>query len=378
MSDTTTSDATTSGVRRRRLAVALVAGVVALTIGAAPASARTASWRSVSPTGLGDAVLNDVSSEKGATWTAGIDVTDWSPLALRRNGTGWTRTPQPVAHGRLDDIVAATGGEAWAVGSRGGGDDRDVPTVERWDGTSWKLEDLPLPEDGHGILHAVAVSPGGTVWAGGGLFGDDPDGYQSPLLMTRSPRGEWRNVEVPAAASVGSTISILPLTEDDVWLVGAKGVAHFDGSAWTRQRLPAQLDGQTFYLDGIARRKPGEIWVVGLVEDDRLWRRPLVLRLHHGRWAEVPTPKETAQLHGISFDDHNRPLIVGETRDPAVDPGFSYVLTMDRRGHLVRGKQPPGAGRLYGTDVDEQGRIWTAGVIDDSSGVYVPYVAVRG
>ncbi|MET9384827.1 hypothetical protein ABZY09_28100 [Streptomyces sp. NPDC002928] len=374
MSDTTSRAA---APRRRPLVVALLAGAVALTIGVAPASADTASWRSVAPEGLSDAILYHVSSEQGATWTAGIDVTDWSPLALRWNGTGWTRTPQPAAHGRLDDIVAAPGGEAWAVGSKDEGTKTDMPTVQHWDGASWQLEDLPLPADAVGGFYAVAVSPRGTVWAGGGLVGDDPDGYQDSLLMTRSPQGEWRNTEIPADAAVGSTISILPLAEDDVWLVGVKGVSHFDGTTWTRQRLPAHLDGQTFYLDGIAQRQPGEIWTVGLVQDDKLWRRPVVLRLYHGRWEEVRTPKETAQLQGITFDEQDRPVIVGETFDPAVDPDFTYLLTLDRAGHLVRGQQPPGSGRLYGTDIDEQGRIWVSGTNDDPSGLHVPYVAVR-
>lgn len=360
--------------------MALLAGAVAFTIGVAPASADTASWRSVAPEGLSDAILDDVSTEQGVTWTAGLDVSDRSPLALRWNGTGWTRTPQPAAHGRVNDIAAAPGGEAWAVGykeegTKQEGTQQDTPTVQHWDGASWKFEDLPLPAVAVAGFYAVAVSPRGTVWVGGGLSSDDPGG--DPLLMTRSPQGEWRNTEIPADAAVGSTISVLPLAEDDVWLVGAKGVTHFDGTTWTRQRLPAHLDGQAFSLGAIAQRKPGEIWAVGLVEDDKLWRRPVVLRLYHGRWEEVPTPKETAQLQGITFDEQDRPVIVGETFDPAVDPDFTYVLTMDRAGHLVRGQQPPGSGRLYGTDIDEQGRIWVSGTNDDPSGLHVPYVAVR-
>ncbi|MFI0732064.1 hypothetical protein ACH4S9_24185 [Streptomyces sp. NPDC021225] len=376
MSDTTPR---VGAVRRRRLAVALAAGVAALTIGAAPASARPGSWRAVVPEGLSEAVLYDISSAEGATWTAGIDVTDWSPLALRWNGSGWTRTPQPVEHGRFDDIAAGAGGEAWAVGSQGGGDGGDAPIVERWDGGAWQLEDVPLPAGARGGFHAVAVSPQGTVWAGGGLFNDNEDGLQSPLLMTKGSDGTWRSVEIPAEAAVGSTINVLPLADDDVWLLGVKGVAHFDGTAWTRQRLPSQLDDTTFYLYDIEEREPGELWAVGLAQDDELWRRPVVLRLDRGRWKEVPTPKETAELRGITFDDHKRPVIVGETVDPAVDPDSNYTLTLDDGGRLVRGERPPGAGHLIGADTDETGRIWTSGTVDhpEKPGSYLPYAAVR-
>ncbi|MEU5023806.1 hypothetical protein [Streptomyces milbemycinicus] len=372
MSDTTPRG---GAVRRRRLAVALAAAVVALTMGAAPATARTASWRAVVPEGLSEAVLYDISSAEGSTWTAGIDVTDWSPLALRWNGSGWTRTPQPVAHGRFDDIAAGSGGEAWAVGSQGDG---DVPIVERWDGSAWNLEDVPVPDGARGGFHAVAVSPRGTVWAGGGIFNDDPGGFQDQLLKTRGPDGTWRDVEIPADAAVGSTINVLPLADDDVWLLGTKGVAHFDGTAWTRQRLPAQFDDKTFYLYDIEQRKPGELWAVGLVEDDELWRRPVALSFVDGSWTEVPTPKETAELRGITFDRHGQPVIVGRTREPAVDPNGNYVLTLDNDGRLVRGERPPGAGMLVGADTDEQGRIWTSGTVAefDQPGS-TPYVAVR-
>ncbi|WP_129838635.1 hypothetical protein [Streptomyces sp. RFCAC02] len=359
---------------RRTVTVGLVAGAFALGVVSSPASAAPR-WQEVTPD-LADTLLYEVESGRGATWAVGIEASDWTPVALRWTGRGWADT-SPLGSGSLSGIAPGPGGEAWAVGTSGA----DEPVAQHWDGTAWQSVGLPLPDGMRGGLYSVAVSPEGTVWVGGGAFPapDDPSGVREQLLLSRGTDGTWTRVAVPADGSVGSTISILAVADDDVYVLGSEGFAHFDGTSWTRQRLPAGLADRKVVLYDIERRGDGELWAVGHVEDDALWRRPVVLRFDGRAWNEVPVPEETAELHGITFDRNGRPVIVGQTIDLAVDPAASYLLTTDRHGRLVRRQSPAGAGMLESADTDDAGRVWVAGAADNVAdpSVTAPYAAVR-
>ena len=45
--------------------------------------------------------------------------------------------------------------------------------------------------------------------------------------------------------------------------------------------------------DGIERRSANEIWAVGHIRDENLWRRPVVIRFDGRTWSVVRTPAET-------------------------------------------------------------------------------------
>lgn len=362
--------------RGTRFAVAFAAGATAVVVGTAPALAAPGPWHPVAPD-LTDAVLYKVSADGAdGPWTAGITVKPggFGPLALHWNGTAWVRTAQPMTDGRLDGIAAAPGGQAWAVGS----DASDHQIVQHWDGSAWRLVDGAVPDGTTGNLVTVDVTPRGTVWVGGGLA-DLATGEWSQFIRTRATDGTWRTVTLPADADVGNIVRIVAFSDRDVYALGFDGFAHFDGVSWRREALPAAYAGKSVHLYDLARHGK-RLWVVGHVQDDTLWRRPVVFRsAPGGPWTTVATPEETGELNGIVFDRDGDPVIVGETADQRQDVNRNYVLTTDSRGRLVHAAPLAGGGNLYGADTDSRGRIWTVGVAGnpDNTDISVPYAAYR-
>ncbi|MEU2654793.1 hypothetical protein ABZ615_05665 [Streptomyces sp. NPDC007325] len=350
-----------------RATTALALGLTAVVaLAAAPASAESRNWRNISPSGTEGSILFDVETAGGATWAVGLhnDETTqpFARVAMRWTGTGWQAPPQPAENGRLDDLAVGAPDQVWAVGSA-----HDVVSdtdwgpqralLQHWNGTAWREVSLPLPEGAvHSSLSAVDVDARGSVWVHGAY--QDPAGEWKPVLFRGKADGSGGWTRLPADTGL-NWVSQLEAGPGGTVLAIGDGVSRFDGTAWTRQTLPPALDGAMY--DGIEIRTSKDIWAVGHIRDENLWRRPVIVRYDGRTWRTVRTPAETGQLFDIAFDGAGRPVIVGETQNPAVNPSGSYVLTYDPRGILTRTEEPPGAGYLYGAATDAAGRVWTVG-----------------
>ncbi|MFK3728653.1 hypothetical protein ACI2LJ_00100 [Streptomyces sp. NPDC088090] len=368
-----------------RSAMALAIGLAAVFGAAAPpAAAHGGNWRDVSPSDGDGSVLFDVETTRGATWAVGLrsDATTrpFAPVALRWTGTGWQSPPQPADHGRLDDLAAGAPDEVWAVGTRyeavGDTDwDRGRALLQHWDGAAWSEVALPFPEGASGTsLSAAAVDEGGSVWVYGGYA--DAAGEYVPALFRGDADGGGDWTRLPADTGL-NWVSQLEARPDGVLQAVGDGVSRFDGTSWTKQRLPPALDGALF--DGIETRAADDVWAVGHIRDEKLWRRPVIVRFDGRAWRTVRTPAETGQLYDIAFDGSGRPVVVGETLNPEVEPDGNYVLTPGPQGFLTRTEEPPGAGYLYGAATDAAGRVWTVGGTAGAEGGISPgaYAGVR-
>ncbi|MFF9143805.1 hypothetical protein ACF1BN_02915 [Streptomyces sp. NPDC014861] len=368
-----------------RAATALALGLTAVvTLAAAPATADTARWRNVSPSHSEGSVLFDVETAGGATWAVGLhsDPTTrpFTPVAMRWTGRGWQAPPQPAEHGRLDDLAVGAPDQVWAVGSRNdpvGETDwsRDRALLQHWNGTAWREVTLPFPEEAeHSSLSAVDVDARGSVWVHGAYV--DASGAYLPVLFRGKADGSGGWTSLPADTGL-TWVSQLEAGPGGTVLAIGDGVSRFDGTAWTRQTLPPALDGAMY--DGIEFRTAKDIWAVGHIRDENLWRRPVIVRYDGRAWRTVRTPAETGQLFDIAFDGSGSPVVVGETMNPEVNPSGSYVLTPGPRGVLTRTEEPPGAGFLYGAATDAAGRVWTVGGAAGAEGGISPsaYAGVR-
>ncbi|MFF8607155.1 hypothetical protein ACF06X_14540 [Streptomyces sp. NPDC015346] len=369
-----------------RAATALAVGLaVAVTTAASPAAADIHTWRDISPSDSDGSVLFDIETADGATWAVGLrrDATTrpFAPVAMRWTGTGWEAPAQPAAHGRLADVAVGAPDEVWAVGTRHetvgeDGWDGGRALLQHWDGAAWSEIVLPFPE---GVVQtsvsAVDVDADGSVWVYGG-YADAAGQYVSVLFRgDAGGGGGWTRLPGDTGLAWVSQLEAGP--GGIVHAIG-DGVSRFDGTAWTKQSIPRTLDGAL--LDGIEVRAADDIWAVGHVRDARLWRRPVIVHFDGQAWRKVRTPAETGQLYDIAFDGAGRPVAVGETQDPAVNPSGNYVLTLDAQGVFTRTEEPPGAGYLYGATADATGRVWTAGGSAGAEGGMSPsaYAGIRG
>jgi hypothetical protein len=134
-----------------------------------------------------------------------------STLAMHWDGSSWEVVPTPstaMDWNTLDDVIAISADQAWAVGWAGDGPIPERPIAIRWDGLRWMPS--PLPAIGPaGLEEIVAVGPDG-LWAVG--LGNDRtatyhwDGHS------------WRFVPGPAAYQILGAAALSPR---DVWVVGA-------------------------------------------------------------------------------------------------------------------------------------------------------------
>ncbi|MGW1139434.1 hypothetical protein [Streptomyces zhihengii] len=368
-----------------RATTALALGVAAVVVTAVPSAAGPVqNWRDVSPPNSDGSVLFDIETTRGATWAVGVHSDESTrpsaPVALRWTAKGWQAPPQPADHGRLDDLAAGAPDEVWAVGYRhepvGESDwDRGRALLQHWDGTRWSEVHPPFPAQATDTyLSAVDVDAAGSVWVFGSFT--DADGEYTSALFRGDADGEGDLTRLSGDTGLNWVAELKATRGGIVYAVG-DGISRFDGTTWTKQNLPATLD--TAMFDGIETRTTNEIWAVGHQRDDTLWRRPVVVRYDGRAWSTVAAPAETGQLFDIAFDGLGRPVVVGETMDPEVNPAGNYVLTPGPDGRLTRSEEPPGAGFLYAAATDSAGRVWTAGGAAGAEGGVSPsaYAGIR-
>jgi hypothetical protein len=146
------------------------------------------SWRSVPNPLNSPAMLSGVKAVAPAdVWAVGQAYTggpSWVPVILHFNGTAWSRVaiPNPNQAGELDDVVALSATNIYAVGSAGEGSAAQT-LVLHWDGRAWTQQPTPSPQFGATLRGAAAVSPS-TVWAVGNYASQATGGYQTLTIRT--------------------------------------------------------------------------------------------------------------------------------------------------------------------------------------------------
>lgn len=177
------------------------------------------------------------------------------PLAVHWDGSSWTEVDVPrVAnrHHELDDVVAISSDDVWAVG-----DYRNIAgafhaITYHWDGTEWSHIKSPIEDLADSGLDDVAAAGPNDVWALGGAA-------DAGVVLMHWDGTEWSLAEAPPNS--GGSLAVLG--PDDVWVSGWNGFWHWDGSAWTE--VPSKIDGATYVIRGGGMEIVGDcnIWCVG-------------------------------------------------------------------------------------------------------------------
>jgi hypothetical protein len=100
-------------------------------------------------------------------WAVGtyLDTTrqDSHPLIAHWDGVTWKLVAAPYVWGRLSGLAAVGAHDVRAVGERfvEAGASNDIGIVERWDGTTWSVSDLPTPQ-GITDIFPEAITPDGA------------------------------------------------------------------------------------------------------------------------------------------------------------------------------------------------------------------------
>jgi len=177
--------------------------------------------------------------------------------------------------GVLDDVVAITATNAWAVGHSGPlGNPRTL--VEHWNGTVWHRVSV---RPAAGWLNGVAATSARDVWAVG--F----SGLKALILHFNGTR--WRRVASPAVGSGFALLAaVTAISPRNAWAAGDTGnktlIEHWNGTAW--KRVPSPSPQNQSFLSGISAVSASDVWAVGGSS------KTLILRWNGTRWRQVPSP----------------------------------------------------------------------------------------
>ncbi|MBC9724151.1 hypothetical protein H8R17_03820 [Streptomyces sp. TRM68367] len=254
-------------------------------------------WQAVpAPECTPAALLLDVAAAgPGLAWAVGEEgrngATRGTPVALRWDGTAWTRT-SAGSGAPLHSVAAAPDGTAWAVGGN---------RLLSWDGQAWQEADFPGRGASGTSLTGVTTGPRGHVW----LSGRNSDG----CVLLHGHRGRWTWVDRPPSGTTATPSGVTRTPCGDVWVYGVGIVARWNGDAWTE--LPG-YQGLRASVTGLLPVADDDLWLIGYDYGvgGPPGKPPGVLLLHGdgSTWESAPTrPFGVGMLTGIVGDAQGQP-----------------------------------------------------------------------
>ena len=238
----------------------------------------------------------------------------------------------PGAHEshELFGVSVASARDVWAVGVTlpSAGPARTL--VERWRGRAWRTVPSPDRPSAGSFLNDVVALSDSDAWAVG--LSRSPGRAARTLIMHWDGRRWAINASPNAGAGDNSLVSVATASARDAWAVGyrdARGVyrslvEHWDGDRWTVVRLPS-LGGPGNGLNAVDAAASGDVWAVGGSARARGPSQPLILRLDGRSWSSVPAPASlhSATLAGVAAWGRGAAWVVGATRSAGGDRAFS-------------------------------------------------------
>lgn len=290
---------------------------------------------------------------------------------------GWRVTKTvAVANASLDDVVATSSTDAWAVGTGDAG--TGTPVYYHWNGKTWQKFTRPGPAGSFGAN--VSASSPSNVWvsvANGAVFDHwngstwttksfgTSDTASPDAVVTTGPKNVWAftydfNTSRETAHHFNGTVwkdTVLPASIDGAGLTGlvsassaaniwawAVGTApsswetlHYNGTKWSIVHIPANLvpSGKTFEVKEMLAESPTNVWATttdfGSGSDS-----PIVLLHWNGhKWSKVTKNVPAGLLLGpIASDGGSGLWLCAES--PSGTPFFAHYLA----GTWTRAKVP--------------------------------------
>ena len=308
-------------------------------------------------------------------------------LTLHYDGSEWTQVdaPEPASGTQLEDVVALTDDDAWAVGHTNPGDFGNAVALH-WDGTSWRSVRVPQPGDRYASPRLLAVDAlaGDNVWAVGAY-----DAASSPETTIMHWDGSrWRLADTSRCNPYGGLAGLTFLSADDGWAVGQASICHWNGRRWTLVPSPQPRPNYfevNYPLEDVSGAASDDVWAVGTVVfdfqdylsfgsftehwDGSAWQRvsnpsgvglsgveavtasdvwavgrddfgPIIVRWDGHQWDDVPTPDRE---NGIEIESITR------AGDDLWNAGRSFDESSDDYRGLVQRAPSPTQGAVIGT-----------------------------
>jgi carboxypeptidase family protein len=308
---------------RTPVLVALIALVVTFLAGSAAGSQSTEGARSALPAwgsepvpqfGSGRSELHGISVlSANQAWAVGVmglsQDQNAKPLVERWDGSSWSIVDVPdITGAELYGVAAVAPNDVWMAGTF---NNTRESLVLHWDGGSVQRVATPNPGANRNDLYAVTAVAADDVWA----VGSKSSGVTDPLALHWNG-AKWREVTAPGTASYDELRSVTAVASDDVWAVGVldndAAALHWDGSSWTRVDVP--VSGGSTSLSAVSAAAADEVWAVGQDAEGTV-----SVRWNGAKWTVVDVPDSG----GFLRDDLRGLVVIGP--DDAWAGGTSYL-----------------------------------------------------
>jgi hypothetical protein len=258
-----------------------------------PAEATSSALKRVScsTTGSCTAVGNYSNSKTGLS----------SPFAERWNGSTWTLQSMPAPPAgteyNIEDVACPASSDCTAVGWSWNGSIW-LPLAMRWNGTSWSLSSIPLPEGAtRAMLHGITCVTSLDCWAVGWRNGPSnvlAEHWNGTAWTVNSPAsfaGELGDI------ACGSTSSCVAVVKEGT------AAARWNGTSWSKETLPTP-EGTEFLLPTGVSCTSASTCVVAAKVVVGGKTKPLALGWNGSSWSSqstsFPAGKEWAAFEDVS------------------------------------------------------------------------------
>ncbi len=282
----------------------------------------------------GTALASVSASGPDDVWAAGSYVTGDEydtprPIVEHWDGSSWQVDKLPVPQTGFDSyasaysVVALSPHNVWVVGVASS-IDTEIGTfayIAHWDGASWTLSTIDHPTgccDGK-LLSGVSAIPGGALYAVGYV---DPAG---PLIEHR--RGQTWFKQASPRLSGGSLSGVASFALDDAWAVGSYPdryqrtlALHWNGTRWTHVATPNPAgDAATSLFSAVGGAGPDDIWAVGY-QSPSTYAQPMTEHWDGTTWSvvDIAAPGLGGSLSGVSATSTTDAWAVGRSYDGAL------------------------------------------------------------
>ena len=158
--------------------------------------------------------------EAWAVGSTGI-IGETRPLFMYLSNDSWSKVDAlQAAEASLEDVVAISSGDVWAVGIEFTTGNHTESLIAHWNGSTWSVSNSFNMVEDHGLFGVAAITAN-DIWAVGAT-GDNVSGYQTLAIHWNG--SSWSSVPSESTPVLSQLIGVAAVSSDDVWAVG--GGAH--------------------------------------------------------------------------------------------------------------------------------------------------------
>ncbi len=321
--------------------------------------------------------------------TSGVGVN----LAEQWNGTSWrilaTPNPPGIAFSGLLGVSCTAPSACTAVGASTSRAGASQAVVERWNGTSWRIQTTPNPPQGGGFLNGVSCTSSsactavgtsnagtlaerwnGTNWhiqatpnpsqGGGGLSGVSCMSSSACTAVGASNAGtlaeqwngtRWRVQTTANPPQGGGFLTSVSCTSSSA--CAAVGVSNagtlaerWNGASWSIQATPTPSGAQFAFLNSVSCTSSSACTAAGAYVNSSGNFQTLAERWDGSKWSTQATPNragaDASLLIGVTCTSATACIAVGYANTNQ-SPAVVVERWNDAHWHLQAAPNPPGA-----------------------------------